>query len=91
MRHIVGRELFKLYPVFRNSILELDKISEPLWGYSFMQRTGLFDDAKNAEFLPDIWLATVIFPSMTMIQIALVDLLASVGIKPDIIIGHSAG
>lgn len=87
----MGRQLFKHYPAFRHSIWECDEIAKPLWGYSFVEKTGLFEDVQDAEVLPDIWPCTITLPSLVMVQIALVDLLASVGVKPDVIIGHSAG
>ena len=41
--------------------------------------------------LPDVWPVTIIVPSIAMVQMALVDLLAALGIRPDLVFAHSAG
>ncbi|KAK2504120.1 hypothetical protein MC885_011188 [Smutsia gigantea] len=68
---------------FRNSILRSDEIMRPLGVQvsDLLQNTdeATFDDIVNA------------FVSLTAIQIALIDLLTSMGLRPDGIIGHSLG
>jgi acyl transferase domain-containing protein len=87
----VGRQLFKNYSKFRESIERMDHLYESVTGHSLIQKIGLFDDVQDYETLGDIWPIATILPALAMVQMALFDLLGSIGIKPDIVIGHSAG
>ncbi|KAI3321506.1 acyl transferase domain-containing protein [Xylariaceae sp. AK1471] len=85
----MGRDLFRENPVFRDSIKELDRclslVSDeaPQWKIEQELRkpakTSRLGEAKLAQ------------PICTAIQIALVDTLASFGIRVDTVIGHSSG
>lgn len=86
----MGRSLFKSHPVFRQTILDLDAVYQRVVGVSFLETTGLFAGEDNGS-LPATWTTDITIPSMTMVQIALYDLFASVGVKPDVLVGHSAG
>jgi acyl transferase domain-containing protein/aryl carrier-like protein len=91
-QHInMGRQLFATYPAFRKSVLELDVVFKARTGKSIIDAFGLFADAPNAEALPEVWPIALILPSITLIQLALYDLFKSVGILPEVLIGHSAG
>ncbi|KAK0432695.1 thiolase-like protein [Armillaria borealis] len=93
-QHInMGRELFNVFPVFRDSVLRMDAIYESVVGHSLIHHTGLFTDrAENVSSLKSgVWPISVIIPSLAILQMALVDLLRSVGIVPDAVFGHSAG
>ncbi|KAH7925399.1 polyketide synthase [Leucogyrophana mollusca] len=91
-QHInMGRQLFKLYPRFAESILSMDKMYEDVVGHSLIQTTGLFLGEATSQVLPEIWPIEIVLPSLAMLQMALVDLLRSVGVVPDAVIGHSAG
>ncbi|KAJ6518275.1 hypothetical protein C8R47DRAFT_1312711 [Mycena vitilis] len=90
----MGRQLFAEYPVFRNTVLELDEVYTRISGVSLMESTGLFalEPAAPTVTLPGFgWPVTITVSAIAMIQIALVDLLRSVGIVPDVMLGHSAG
>jgi acyl transferase domain-containing protein len=88
----VGRELFRASNVFRNSILELDGIYERATGHSLIHKYGLFDEAiKPESLLDDIWPIAVTLPALTVIQVAMFDTLSFLGLKPDVVVGHSAG
>nr|WGJ61595.1 SHPKS2 polyketide synthase 2 [Sanghuangporus sanghuang] len=87
----MGRQLFEEHSVFRETILYLDLIYEKRVGRSLIKTTGLFDSSATFADLPSIWPISIVLPAITMIQIALVDLLHSVNVIPDIVIGHSAG
>jgi acyl transferase domain-containing protein len=87
----VGRQLFKIYPAFRDSILQMDKIHIELTGSSIVQDIGLFGDVKPKRVLPDVWPVAIVVPSIAMLQMALIDLLAALGIRPNLIFAHSAG
>ncbi|EJD00213.1 polyketide synthase [Fomitiporia mediterranea MF3/22] len=91
-QHInMGRQLFASYSVFRESILRLDQIYEEMVGQSLMKAIGLFDTSLSSTELPSTWPICIVLPAIAMVQIALVDLLRSFNVIPDIVIGHSAG
>ncbi|KAJ3795783.1 polyketide synthase [Lentinula aff. detonsa] len=87
----MGRQLFAAHPVFRETIIQMDKIHERFAGNSLITKTGLFDDVEFLPHMTAIWPISTILPALAMVQIALIDLLRSVGITPDAVIGHSAG
>lgn len=87
----MGRELFQTSAVFRKSILELDAIYKSVIGQSLIKLTGIFDGARPSDPLGEIWPIAITLISLTMLQIALFDILAGLGIKPDVVVGHSAG
>ncbi|XP_054448917.1 fatty acid synthase [Pteronotus mesoamericanus] len=80
--HGMGLSLMRL-PGFRDSILRSDDAVAPLGlrvsDLLMSPDEAIFDDTVHT------------FMSLTAIQIALIDLLASLGLKPDGIIGHSLG
>ncbi|XP_059527571.1 fatty acid synthase [Myotis daubentonii] len=78
----MGLSLMRL-ACFRDSILRSDEVVKPL-GVQVSELLlstdeATFDDTVNA------------FVSLTAIQIALIDLLTSLGLRPDGIVGHSLG
>ncbi|KAH7928982.1 ketoacyl-synt-domain-containing protein [Leucogyrophana mollusca] len=87
----MGRQLFKRYPVFRNTILELDECYQRITGTSLIEQTGLFADVQPLQKLPSVWPMAITLPSLAMTQMALFDLICSFGLRPDVLIGHSAG
>ncbi|KAI0068533.1 polyketide synthase, partial [Artomyces pyxidatus] len=88
----MGRELFKTCVVFQDSILEMDEIYRTVTGLSLIQETGLFNDnASPIKNLGDIWPISITLPALTILQIALFDTLLAAGVRPDAVIGHSAG
>ncbi|KAJ7325468.1 hypothetical protein DFH08DRAFT_787573 [Mycena albidolilacea] len=87
----MGRQLFKQYSVFKESIERMDRVHKAFTGVSLMAETGLFADVSSAQPLPEIWPVHITLPALCMLQMALFDLLASLGIFPDIVLGHSAG
>ena len=86
----MGKALFSTYPAFRESIVELDAIYEGVTGSSLIKTTGLFSEADEPS-PPSPWPVDITIPAMTMFQIAMVDLLATIGVKPTAVVGHSAG
>lgn len=85
----MGRELFQAFPVFRSSILEMDNVYKSSTGKSIVDDFGLFGTCSSE--LPELWPISLILPAIAMFQIALFDLLTSLGIQPNILVGHSAG
>ena len=90
-QHIsMGKRLFHAYHTFRQTVLEMDAIYQSLVGVSLLESTGLF--YESASKIPDdIWSTEITLPAMAIVQIALYDLLISIGVKPHALIGHSAG
>ncbi|KAJ6611341.1 hypothetical protein B0H10DRAFT_369055 [Mycena sp. CBHHK59/15] len=91
----MGRQLFAEYPVFRNTIAELDDVYCRVRGVSLVKSTGLFAPVGSTSptiTLPDFaWPVAITLSALAMVQMAMFDLLKSVGIVPDEIMGHSAG
>ncbi|KAJ7195057.1 hypothetical protein GGX14DRAFT_677404 [Mycena pura] len=88
----MGRQLFAEYPVFRNTVLEMDNVYRRVTGTSLIESTGLFAPSTSPTIkLPDVWPTIFSASAIAMVQIALCDLLKSVGIVPDMVVGHSAG
>jgi len=90
-QHIaMGKRLFHAYHTFRRTVLEMDVIYQSLVGVSLVESTGLFRESPSR--IPEgIWSAEITLPAITIVQIALYDLLISIGVKPHALIGHSAG
>ncbi|CAK5267713.1 unnamed protein product [Mycena citricolor] len=96
-QHIeMARSLFAEFPLFRKTVLQLDDVFTREMGYSLIESTGLFADIQipgsaRTKLSPDAWPVTITVASIAMLQIALFDLLSSVGVRPAYIAGHSAG
>ncbi|KAJ7301903.1 hypothetical protein DFH08DRAFT_992112 [Mycena albidolilacea] len=81
-QHIeMGRQLFRIYPAFRKSILRMDEVHAKVTGTSLVHQLGLFGDTRAKQALLDTWPVTLTVPSIAMIQMALVDLFAAFGIR----------
>ncbi|CCL98280.1 uncharacterized protein FIBRA_00274 [Fibroporia radiculosa] len=87
----MGRDLYKTSAVFRATVREMDKVYRDAMGLSLVDQIGLFDDKDSINGLGSIWPVAVTLPALTMLQIALVDTLSGLGVKADVVIGHSAG
>ncbi|KAJ6455209.1 hypothetical protein C8R45DRAFT_846044, partial [Mycena sanguinolenta] len=90
----MGRGLFAAFPVFRSTILELDAVYRRVMGESLLETTGLFIPLASTPSLPLAptgWPVTITVAAIAMVQMALFDLLLSVGISPSVLVGHSAG
>ncbi|KAJ7436883.1 hypothetical protein B0H11DRAFT_2178713 [Mycena galericulata] len=89
----MGRQLFAEHPVFRKTVLQLDDVYRRLMGTSLIETTGLFVSIPTPRIsLPSLgWPVTITVSAIAMVQIALFDLLKSVGVVPDLMVGHSAG
>ncbi|CAK5282480.1 unnamed protein product [Mycena citricolor] len=94
-QHIeMGRRLFSEFSVFRRTIVDLDQVHVSVMGCSLLDSTGLFSSRSSDVTItlsPDAWPVTITVAAIAMIQIALFDLLRSVGVRPDVLVGHSAG
>ncbi|KZT01344.1 ketoacyl-synt-domain-containing protein [Laetiporus sulphureus 93-53] len=91
-QHInMGKQLYERFPVFRNTVTLLDRCHRAITGASLVEKYGIFAETKPLQGLPPVWPISVILPSIAMVQIALFDLLCDLGVRPDIVVGHSAG
>lgn len=82
----MGRELIAVSPCFKNSISESDEA---------LRRIGcdwsLLEELSRPESESRVGQSEISQPSTSAVQIALVDLLASFGIIPSCVVGHSSG
>ncbi|KAF9553112.1 hypothetical protein CPC08DRAFT_822512 [Agrocybe pediades] len=91
-QHIeMGRQLYKSYQAFRESIRRMDSHYRRVTGYSIVERLGIFAQSEAELTLPEIWPIEYTLPAIAIIQMALFDLLVDFGVSPDIVVGHSAG
>lgn len=90
-----GRDLMNTFSAFRESIYACDKVHQEYTGKSFLEETGLFvKDAPKESPLKNLkltWPADIISVAITFFQVALFDLLTSLGLRPDAVVGHSIG
>ncbi|KAL9112432.1 MAG: hypothetical protein Q9227_003274 [Pyrenula ochraceoflavens] len=82
----MGRELLAAYPIFATRIETISSYLRNL-GAPFDVREELERDAKGSKINEPLYSQTI----CTAIQIALVDLLASWGVRPASVTGHSSG
>lgn len=90
-QHIsMGKGLSSTYSNFLDSVVRSDTFLVKKWGKpSFLERSGLFLPNKEAKLSPDdIWPVEDIVYSIVFMQLALVDLLKSLEIKYDYVVGH---
>ncbi|KAK6356052.1 hypothetical protein TWF718_000426 [Orbilia javanica] len=81
-------ELFDEFAVFRNAIAEMDSVLQKLPHAPLWRLKDVLCEPKATSRVTDPVYSQ---PACTAIQIALVLLLQSWGIKPDAVIGHSSG
>ncbi|KAK3302616.1 polyketide synthase [Chaetomium strumarium] len=84
--YAMGRELYEQYPVFTNSILRADQCLTDI-GAEWSLVEELSRDASTSKVSE----AYINQPSCTIIQLALIDLLRSWGVRPTAVAGHSSG
>ncbi|MEM8860802.1 MAG: beta-ketoacyl synthase N-terminal-like domain-containing protein, partial [Chloroflexota bacterium] len=86
----MGRELFEIEPLYRQTILHCAEFLEPLLGENILDVLYPHDpeSTKAAERLTQTGLAQ---PAIFMVSYALMRLWQSWGIEPDVLVGHSVG
>ena len=82
----MGRELMGFDSLYSKSLHASDRILRE-FGASWSLVTELSRESSNSRVNE----SQIAQPATTALQIALVDLLASMNIRPDIVIGHSSG
>ncbi|MZQ80587.1 SDR family NAD(P)-dependent oxidoreductase [Paenibacillus sp. 5J-6] len=81
----MGRQLLEKEPVFRQAVEECDQLLQPYTGWSLLnellkdEEQSLMEETEVAQ------------PAIFALQVGLTALWRSWGIKPDAIVGHSAG
>jgi hypothetical protein len=90
-QHIaMGRELCATFPLFLSAVKDCDEILVRSYGKkSFLERTGLFVPGDQPK-LPanNVWPIEEVVYSIVFMQLALVDLIKSLGIEYSYAIGH---
>ncbi|KAJ5185393.1 Acyl transferase/acyl hydrolase/lysophospholipase [Penicillium cf. griseofulvum] len=85
--HGMGKELLSTYPVFQRTMKEVDSCLKSLGAtFSIIDELLLTDPSASS-----ISAAYMSQPACTAVQLALVDLLSSWGIRPKAVVGHSSG
>ncbi|KAK3347608.1 LOW QUALITY PROTEIN: putative polyketide synthase [Neurospora tetraspora] len=85
--HAMGRELLYAYPVFAEAIDEADRVLREMYGADWSLREELTRDAKSSR-VSEIHLGQ---PITVALQVCLVVLLRSWGIRPSAVTSHSSG
>lgn len=90
----MGRELYAKFPIFRYTVDRIDAIWQENGGRSLLETTGIFRGEEGSCTMEQkTELYSVVYGMVANFthQLALCSLLESIGIKPDIVIGHSIG
>ena len=85
----MGRTLFAEMPIFRDTLISLDKQYKKSTGISLINDIGLFGNKVGSE--EDLNKPEYTVVSIAFIQLALFELLKHYDITPDIVVGHSLG
>ncbi|CAG8028853.1 unnamed protein product [Penicillium olsonii] len=85
--HGMGKELLGTYPVFEQTMKNVDACLKSL-GATFSIADELLLDDPSKSCISAAYMSQ---PACTAIQLALVDLLSSWGIRPKAVVGHSSG
>ncbi|KAJ5832327.1 hypothetical protein N7474_000638 [Penicillium riverlandense] len=85
--HGMGKELLGTYPIFQRTLRAVDTCLKTL-GANFSITEELLLEDSNKSSLSAAYMSQ---PACTAVQLALVDLLASWGVRPKAVVGHSSG
>jgi acyl transferase domain-containing protein len=90
-QHIfMGKGLSSTFPAFVQSVRRSDEILVQVYGkVSFLEHSGLFLSGVKPKLSEDgVWLVQDVVFSIVFVQLALVDLLKSLGVEYDCVVGH---
>ncbi|KAJ3195836.1 hypothetical protein HK101_010930 [Irineochytrium annulatum] len=93
-QHIfMGRQLAEAYPAFLESVRESDSILVKSYAQpSFIASSGLFEPGKESSLAASgQWEVKNVVFGIVFMQMGLVDLIKSMGIEYDCVVGHSIG
>ncbi|WP_346836052.1 type I polyketide synthase [Paenibacillus polymyxa] len=83
--YAMGRELFQTDPVFHETVQLLDK------EFSKHLSWSIIDEMMKAEAASNMSRTDVAQPMNFVVQVALFNMWKSMGITPDVVVGHSVG
>jgi len=81
----MGRELMETQPVFKNALEACDTAFKPISGWSLIEELSRDEETSN------ITQTDITQPTNFAIQYALTAYWQSLGVEPDVIVGHSLG
>ncbi len=81
----MGRELMETQPVFRNALEACDTAFKPISGWSLIEELSQDEETSN------ITQTDITQPTNFALQYALTAYWQSLGVEPDLIVGHSLG
>jgi acyl transferase domain-containing protein/NADPH:quinone reductase-like Zn-dependent oxidoreductase len=84
--HAMGRELAAAYPVYAQTLAECDRALQ-----AFGSTWSIVDELARDETASRVHEVRVSMPVCCAVQLALVELLRWLGVKPDVVTGHSSG
>ena len=93
----MGRQLYKEEKVFRDSVIECNKMFHEASGWSVLASCGLFqgegiqDTSRYQSTEEALQQVEVIQPAILFIQIGLYRLWRHWGVEPHVVVGHSLG
>ena len=94
--HAMGRELAAAYPIYAQTLAECDRILQS-FGNSSSNSTSsnstwsVVDELARDEAASRVHEVRVSMPVCCAVQLALVELLRWMGVRPDVVTGHSSG
>ncbi|GIZ46262.1 hypothetical protein CKM354_000939400 [Cercospora kikuchii] len=83
----MGKQLYEAYPTFRSELQRLDQLAQ---SYGFPSFLHVYTSTEAEGEIDDL-IPVVVQLAIACLQIALGNLLASFGIRPTSVIGHSLG
>ncbi|EIW85667.1 FabD lysophospholipase-like protein, partial [Coniophora puteana RWD-64-598 SS2] len=93
-QHIfMGRQLAEAFPTFLEAVKEQDRILTQVYKQeSMLERTGLFIPGVECKLAANgQWPVQEVVLGLVFVQMAMTDLVRSLGIKYDFVVGHSIG
>ncbi|CCU99902.1 hypothetical polyketide synthase [Malassezia sympodialis ATCC 42132] len=90
----MGRHLYVRFGAFRDSVNKSFEIVARFHKKNFQEEYGLFNpeaEGSVAKTESGGWTVECIVIAITIFQIALFDLWVDLGVKPDVVMGHSVG
>lgn len=90
----MGRHMYVRFAAFRNSVNKSFEYVARWHSRNFQDKYGLFNpdaDANVEKTASGTWTVECIVIAITIFQIALFDLWVDLGVKPDVVMGHSVG
>ena len=81
----MGQELFRIEPVFRETIEKINSLLEPLTGWSLVEEMNSNEESSRIDR------TDIAQPAIFALQVALAELWKTWGVLPKKVVGHSVG